>query len=384
MTRPATILPGATIGVLGGGQLGRMFALSAAHMGYNVVAYTPEPNSPVSQVCGKTIVGSFDDTESLKKFASQVAVTTIEFENIPSAALEAIQAITPVRPGPHVLHTTQNRLREKEWLSKHKLPLVQFQAVDSMESLREAIKAIGVPAVLKTAGFGYDGKGQQVIRSAEQAEQAFASFGDQPAVLEKFVEFDKEISVIGARSISGDFVAYGPIENQHHNHILDLSFAPARVNWTLAEEAIDLTRSIMEKLDVVGLLCVEFFLLPDEVLMINELAPRPHNSGHYTIEGCPTSQFEQQVRTITGLPLGATETDKGVAMANLLGDLWHDGEPQWASAIALPEVHLHLYGKAEARPGRKMGHLTACAKWADEAVTRVKNARELLTKVKTH
>ena len=384
MSRTPTILPGATIGVLGGGQLGRMFALAAAHMGYKVIAYTPEENSPVSTVCAKTIVASFDDTERLKQFASEVAVTTIEFENIPSAALEAIQAITPVRPGPHVLHTTQNRLREKEWLSKHKFPVVPFCTVDSIDSLREAITALGVPAVLKTAGFGYDGKGQQLIASPEQAEQAYSGFHGQQAVLEKFVEFEKEISVIGARSASGDFVAYGPIENEHRNHILDLSFAPARINWTLAEEAIDITRSIMEKLDVVGLLCVEFFLLADEVLVINELAPRPHNSGHYTIEGCPTSQFEQQVRTITGLPLGATETEKGVAMANLLGDLWSDGEPEWASAIALPDVHLHLYGKTEPRPGRKMGHLTACAKWADEAVARVKNARELLTKVKTH
>jgi 5-(carboxyamino)imidazole ribonucleotide synthase len=372
------ILPGGTVGVLGGGQLGRMFALAAAQMGYRVIGYVPDKNAPISQVCHKTFNAAYDDTDSLLKFGAEVDVVTIEFENIPTAALEALEKVVPVRPGPNVLHITQNRLREKEFLAEKNYPVVPFAPVKTLESLHEALKKVGLPAVLKTAGYGYDGKGQQVIKSTEDAEQAFVQLAGQAAVIERFIEFEKELSVIGARSVSGDFVAYGPIENEHHQRILDLSFAPARVNWTLAEEAIDITRSLMEALDVVGLLCVEFFMLPEDQLVINELAPRPHNSGHYSIEGCPTSQFEQQLRAITGLPLGTTETEKGVAMANILGDLWQQGEPDWTSAVALPDVHLHLYGKEEPRPGRKMGHLTACAKWADEAVDRVKNARELL------
>ena len=208
----------------------------------------------------------------------------------------------------------------------------------------------------------------------------FAIFGT--SYLPQLKYFDDIISVIGARSQSGDFVAYGPIENEHKNHILNLSLAPARINWNLAEEAIDITRSIMDALEVVGLLCIEFFVTAEEELLVNELAPRPHNSGHYSIEACPTSQFEQQVRAITGLPLGTTETERASAMINLLGDLWADGEPDWTSAVSLPDVHLHLYGKAEARPGRKMGHLTACARWGDEAIERAKNAFELLVRPK--
>ena len=382
MTNSKVILPGATIGILGGGQLGRMLAFAAQQMGYKIVGYTPEANSPLSEVAPQTICAPFEDEATLRKFAEQVDVVTIEFENIPSKALEQIESQTNVRPGPAVLHTTQNRAREKAFLTKHKFPVVPYAEVNSLEDLRDAAKKIGMPAVLKTAGFGYDGKGQKYVASLEEAEKVYPSFQSGQCVLEKFISFEKEISVIGARSLNGDFVAYGPIENEHRNHILDLSFAPARVSWTQGEEAIDITRSIMDTLNVVGLLCVEFFVGEEETLMVNELVPRPHNSGHYSIEGCPTSQFEQLVRAITGLPLGTTEHDKGVAMAQLLGDLWADGEPDWASAVALPEVHLHLYGKKEARAGRKMGHLTACARWADEAVSRVTSARELLTRVK--
>jgi 5-(carboxyamino)imidazole ribonucleotide synthase len=382
VTRIAPILPGATLGVLGGGQLGRMFAMSAMQMGYRVAAFTNEPNSPISQICPQVTVGDYSDEAALRKFGKTVSVVTIEFENIPSSALEALQSETLVRPGPHVLHITQHRLREKQFLSSKNFPLAPFHAVNNAQDLKQALEKIGTPAVLKTAGFGYDGKGQKVIHSAADADAAYAAINGQEAIVEQYIDFDKEISVIGARSQSGDFVAYGPIENEHVNHILDVSFSPARINWTLAEEAIDLTRSIMDALDVVGLLCVEMFVTPEETLIVNELAPRPHNSGHYSIEGCPTSQFEQQVRTITGLPLGSSETERGSAMVNLLGDLWADGEPDWVCAVALPDVHLHLYGKGEPRPGRKMGHITACARWADEAVDRAKSARELVTRVK--
>lgn len=382
MKRIAPILPGATLGVLGGGQLGRMFAIAAAQMGYRVAAFTNEPDSPISQVCSQVTVADYADERALKKFGSSVSVVTIEFENIPSSALELLESETLVRPGPNVLHITQNRLREKTFLQEKRFPLAPWASVRDKSDLHDALEKLGTPAVLKTAGFGYDGKGQRLIHSKESADSAYAAMDGQDAIIEQYIEFEKEISVIGARSQSGDFVAYGPVENAHENHILDLSLAPARITWTLAEEAIDLTRSIMDALGVVGLLCVEMFVTPEETLIVNELAPRPHNSGHYSIEACPTSQFEQQVRTITGLPLGTTETERGSAMVNLLGDLWSDGEPDWASAVALPEVHLHLYGKKEPRPGRKMGHITACARWADEAVERAKSARDLLTRVK--
>jgi 5-(carboxyamino)imidazole ribonucleotide synthase len=379
---PLPIMPGATIGMLGGGQLGRMFCLAASQLGYHVVAYTPEKDSPISDVCRQTIVASYEDESRLLDFANQVDVVTIEFENIPAPALEFLSQHVPVRPHPHVLFVTQNRLREKTFLAEHGFPVVPHAHVTTPASLKSAIGKLGTPAVLKTAGFGYDGKGQRRIEDGADVDAIIKDLDGQDAILEAFVQFDKEISVIGARGISGDFVAYGPMENYHKNHILDISFAPARLSWTLSEEAIDITRSIMEALDVVGLLCVEFFLTVQETLLVNELAPRPHNSGHLTIESCPTNQFEQHVRAITGLPLGSTETEKGVAMANLLGDLWQEGEPDWASAVALPEVHLHLYGKGDARPGRKMGHLTACARWADEAVLLVKSARDSLSRVK--
>lgn len=382
MTRTPPILPGKTLGVLGGGQLGRMFAIAAMQMGYRVIGYTNEPNSPISQVCAHMVHASYEDIDALSEFGRAVHVVTIEFENIPVSALHELDKVTLVRPGPNVLHVTQNRLREKTFLAGKRYPIASFFEVKSAEELREAIRKLGLPAVLKTAGFGYDGKGQRLIKSEGDIDSVWKSLGTDQAIVEQFVEFEREISVIGARSQSGDFVAYGPIENEHRNHILDISLAPARINWTLAEEAIDMTRSIMDALEVVGLLCVEFFVTSEETLLVNELAPRPHNSGHYSIEACPTSQFEQQVRTVTGLPLGTTETERGSAMVNLLGDLWQDGEPDWASAVALPDVHLHLYGKQEPRPGRKMGHITACARWADEAVERAKSARDLLSRVK--
>lgn len=375
------IVPGAIIGILGGGQLGRMLALAAQRMGYTVAGYTPEKDPPLSQVCMKTFTAPWDDENQLRSYADIVDVVTIEFENIPSATLEALDKWVCVRPGAEVLHVTQNRLREKTYLLKNKFPIVPFEEVNSVEELQVAMKKIAVPAVLKTAGFGYDGHGQLSIGSASGAQNAYESFGNKQCILERLISFDKEISVIGARSVTGDFVAYGPIENRHRDHILDLSFVPSKISRTLAKEAIDITRSIMESLKTVGLLCVEFFVTAEETLLINELAPRPHNSGHYSIEGCPTSQFEQLLRAIAGLPLGTTEHGKGVAMVNLLGDLWQDGEPDWASVLALPDVHLHLYGKTEARKGRKMGHLTACAQSADEAVSRVTGARDLITRV---
>jgi 5-(carboxyamino)imidazole ribonucleotide synthase len=355
-----------------------MFAMAAQKMGYIVHGFTPETDSPLSQVCTKTIVAPFEDQERLKAFADSVDLVTIEFENIPVASLALIESRTRVRPGPRVLDITQHRLREKTFLDNNGFPIVPFKEVNSSQELSAAIALIGVPSVLKTAGFGYDGKGQRKISANADAGAAFEALGKTQCILERFVEFEKEVSVIGARSEDGRFISYGPIENQHSNHILDVSLVLARLARGQAQEAVEITRTIMECLEMTGLLCVEFFVVDDRTLLVNELAPRPHNSGHYSIEGCSTSQFEQHVRAVAGLPFGDTEPLGSVAMANLLGDLWQQGEPDWAGALASPAVHLHLYGKQQPRPGRKMGHLTALAADAETAERTVRAARAAL------
>ena len=283
-----------------------------------------------------------------------------------------------MRPGGHVLHTTQQRAREKQFLASAGLPVAPFGIVTSQAELETALTAIGVPAVLKTAAFGYDGKGQVRIDQASEATDAWSTLGGQPCVLEAFVSFQHELSVVAARGVDGSFVHYGALENIHRNHILDLTIAPARISAEVADQAVELARAVLEKLDVVGVLCVEFFWADDGRLLINELAPRPHNSGHLTIEAAMTSQFEQQVRAICGLSLGMTTYLRPAAMVNLLGDVWRNGEPDWAAACAIPGVKLHLYGKHSARPGRKMGHLTALASTVEEAVTNALAARQAL------
>jgi len=373
------ILPGATIGVLGSGQLGRMFAMAARRMGYLVHTFSPETDTPTGQISDKEYTASYDDLERLRVFAEGVDVVTFEFENIPLATVEAVAEHVAVRPSGLALHTAQHRLREKTFLSEHGFPVAPFRHVSSLEELREALSALGTPAILKTAGFGYDGKGQSKITSTEEIEAAFDALGGREAVLEAFVDFEREVSVVAARNINGEVAHYGLIENEHSRHILDCSIAPARVPPEVAEEAVKIALSILEQLDVVGVLCVEFFLGRDGKLFVNELAPRPHNSGHLTIDACVTSQFEQQLRAVCGLPLGSTELLTPAAMANLLGDLWQEGEPDWVSACAYPNVKLHLYGKHEARRGRKMGHLTARAPSTDEALQLVCNARNALT-----
>ncbi|MBY0359284.1 MAG: 5-(carboxyamino)imidazole ribonucleotide synthase [Candidatus Obscuribacterales bacterium] len=373
-----TILPGETIGILGGGQLGRMLALSAQQMGYRVIAYTQDHDSPISQVCAKTIVSSYDDHDALKLFAQEAKVVTVEFENIPASALKGIEEITKVAPSSTVLHIAQNRLREKSYLSDHGFPTVPFYPVRTSADLKGALSKTGLPAVLKSSGSGYDGKGQRIIRDAAQAEALYKELGEVECILEPFINFEKEVSVIGARSSFGEVKTHGPIENVHHNHILDMSSVPARINWRLAAEAVEMTCAVMESLDITGLLCLEFFVWQDR-LLINEIAPRPHNSGHYSLDACPTSQFEQHIRAITGMPLGKTEPHSAAAMVNLLGDLWQDGAPEWSYTLEIPDVHLHLYGKTEARPGRKMGHLTTCSRWVEEAQELALKARDRLT-----
>ena len=373
------ILPGATIGVLGSGQLGRMFAIAARRMGYRVHTFSPDNDTPTGQVADKEIQASYDDLDAIRYFARNVSVVTFEFENVPAATANAAAQFAPCRPGGEVLHTTQHRLREKTFLSISGFPVTPFRTVRSLAELDAALSELGSPAVLKTAGWGYDGKGQFKIASPDQAEVAWKKLNTSEAVLEQWVKFDREVSVVAARGMDGSFAHYGVIANEHHNHILDVSVAPAPVSAKVGREAVAIAREVLAKLDVVGVLCVEFFVTESDELLINELAPRPHNSGHLTFDACVTSQFEQQLRAICGLPLGSTEMLRPAAMANLLGDLWQAGEPDWAAALGIPEVKLHLYGKLEPRPGRKMGHLTALAADAKTACERVVAARKRLT-----
>ncbi|MFN7999447.1 MAG: 5-(carboxyamino)imidazole ribonucleotide synthase [Acidobacteriota bacterium] len=372
------ILPGAVIGVLGSGQLGRMFAIAARRMGYRVHTFSPETDTPTGQVADVEIKAHYDDLNAVRGFASAVDVVTFEFENVPSATAQAAAECAPVRPDGAILHTTQHRLREKTFLAQHGFPVTPFKAINTVEELRAAVAEFGFPCVLKTAGFGYDGKGQAKLTSAEQAETALQAVGHQEMVLEAFVEFSCELSVIGARGVDGSFAHWGVIRNDHRNHILDVSFAPPNLPPEVVQEAVDIARAVLETLGVVGVLCVEFFLTTSGKLLINELAPRPHNSGHLTFDACVTSQFEQQLRAVCGLPLGSTAYLRPAAMANLLGDLWQAGEPDWAAACAFPEVKLHLYGKMTPKPGRKMGHLTALADTADQAARLVQDARAAL------
>lgn len=373
------ILPGSTIGVFGSGQLGRMMALAARAMGYRIHTFSPEHDSPTGQVADREVVANYEDEDAVRDFVQHVHVITFEFENVPAMVAEiAEQEGVPVRPGGHVLHTTQQRAREKEFLASAGLPVAPFALVTTQEELDRALARIGLPAVLKTAAFGYDGKGQVRIDHASQSTTAWAALEGQHAVLEAFVSFKHELSVIAARGVDGSFVHYGALENIHRNHILDLTISPARIPQSIADQAVDLAHAVLEKLDVVGVLCVEFFLADDGRLLINELAPRPHNSGHLTIEAAVTSQFEQQVRAICGLTLGSTTFLRPAAMINLLGDVWRNGEPDWAAACAISGVKLHLYGKQNARFGRKMGHLTALAPTVEAAIANVQAARQAL------
>jgi 5-(carboxyamino)imidazole ribonucleotide synthase len=375
----AAILPGAAVGVLGTGQLGRMFAIAARRMGYRVHAYSPDRDTPTGQVADEEVTAAYDDLDALRAFARRVQVVTFEFENVPAASVAAIADLIPVRPSGFVLHTAQHRAREKTFLANAGLPVTPFALIDTDEDLKAATARLGCPAVLKTASFGYDGKGQVKIATPDEAASAWTTLNRQPSVLEAFIDFEREVSIVAARGVDGAIAHYGVIENAHRNHILDVSIAPADVAPDVEAEAIRIATATLEALDVVGLLCVEMFLTRNGRLLINELAPRPHNSGHLTFDACVTSQFEQQLRAVCGLPLGSTEQLRPAAMANLLGDLWSNGEPRWADACAFPDVKLHLYGKTTARPGRKMGHLTAMAETREAAVREVLAARAALT-----
>lgn len=375
---PSILLPGATIGVLGSGQLGRMFGLAARELGYRILVYSPDNDSPTGQIADDEFSFRYDDLDKIRDFARRVQVITFEFENVPSATTDAAAEIVPVRPAGQVLHVTQHRLREKTFLQENGFPVTPFQAIGSLDGLRQAAAGLGLPAVLKTASFGYDGKGQQKLVNASDLQAAWDNLHNAEGIYEAFVDFEKELSVIGARTMDGQIRTFPVFENRHANHILDVTFAPAAISDGVATKARELASGILEKLEVVGLLTVEMFLTKSGNLLVNELAPRTHNSGHLTIDACATSQFEQQVRAVCGLPFGSTELRSPAAMANLLGDLWQPRLPNWLAALEDPSVKLHLYGKAEPRPGRKMGHLTATAPTVEQAVSRVTRSRSRL------
>lgn len=355
-----------------------MFALEARRMGYRVHTFSPDSDTPTGQIADSETVGDYNDLDQVRAFAKAVDVVTFEFENVPSATVDAAEHFVKVHPKGEILYTTQNRLREKTYLLNNGFPVAKFQHIKAIDDLRASLPIIGSPAVLKTAGFGYDGKGQSKISTVGEIDGAFEALNGQEAVIEEFVAFEKEVSVVCVRGQNGEFAHYGIIENHHSNHILDVSMAPAAVTEAVHRDAVDITRNIAEMLGYVGTLCVEFFVTDGGKLLVNELAPRPHNSGHLTLGPCVTSQFEQQLRAVCGLPLGSTEFFRPAAMANLLGDVWESGEPNWAAALAVPNVKLHLYGKAEPRPGRKMGHFTAVGATADEATYAARQARAAL------
>jgi 5-(carboxyamino)imidazole ribonucleotide synthase len=372
------ILPGATVGVLGGGQLGRMFTLQARTMGYGVVVLDPDPASPAGAVANRHIRAPYDDERALSDLSESCAAITTEFENVPAAALQILTRSSLVRPPVEAVATSQDRIAEKSFLQSHGIPTAKFRAVRDLSELKTAVTALRLPALLKTSRFGYDGKGQALVNSEEDAVRAFQRFGGVPCVLEERLALECELSVVLARGVDGDVAPFPVAENQHRDGILETSVVPARVPEAMTREARELATGLAEEMEYVGVLGVELFVANGSRLLVNEMAPRPHNSGHYTLDACSTDQFEQQLRALCGLPLARPWLLSPVAMINLLGDLWADGEPRWEEALRRPGVRLHLYGKAEARPGRKMGHLNCLATDPDRALAIALETRNAL------
>lgn len=370
------ILPGATLGILGGGQLGRMFSFAASRLGYKVIVYAPESESPAGEVSYKHICAPYEDEERLLNFARQVAVISLEFENIPVATLERVSELAPVRPGPNVLAISQHRIKEKSTLQAAGFLVTPFLPVEPNTDLKDIAQELGLPFVLKTVQFGYDGKGQQIVRSLDQLQTVRQTLGHGLLIAEKMIDFRAEVSILVARNPLGETVVYPLVENEHRNHILDMTRCPVSSELiALDKSAQQIALGVADTLQLEGLLCIEFFVAGDQ-LMINEIAPRPHNSGHWTIEGCVTSQFEQQVRAVCNLPLGSTELVGPCAMVNILGDLWGNGSPDWKLAMQQSRTYLHLYGKSKPVAGRKMGHLTQLADCSQYASDRLRTLRD--------
>jgi 5-(carboxyamino)imidazole ribonucleotide synthase len=364
--------PHCIVGVIGGGQLGRMIALAARRMGVRTVIWTGGLEAPAVECADEVIDLPFDDPIALADFCSRVTVATIEFENIPCATLEKVAKCTGLHPSPHAICITQNREREKNFLKENHIPHTWFAVIASAADLAAAMQELNGPGVLKTADFGYDGKGQVKLEGSEDPEKIWAAFEAPRAVLEAWVPFEKELSVMAARGADGVTVTYDPAENRHRHHILDVSIIPARISPAVALEAAAIARRVAEALDYRGILGVEFFLKSDGSLLVNEIAPRPHNSGHHTLDACVTSQFTQQLRAVIGLPLGSTRLHSPAVMLNLLGDMWTDETtpPDWLPLFQDPETSLHLYGKRRAIGRRKMGHANFLGATSEEALAR--------------
>jgi 5-(carboxyamino)imidazole ribonucleotide synthase len=367
------IPPGAWLGLLGGGQLGRMFCMAAQSLGYKVAVLDPGNDSPAGSVADQHVHADYLDPAGLARLASLVRAATTEFENVPARALEFLSRRARVSPTAESVAIAQDRMREKTFLAERGFAVVPFAILATADDARAADPALA-PGILKSARMGYDGKGQVRIRTTAEVEGAFRAMGSVPCVLERFVDLACEVSVVVARTASGSTATWPVAENLHRDGILDVSIAPARIGVELAERARDIAHRIAEALDYRGILCVEMFVTRDGALLVNELAPRPHNSGHYTIDACVTSQFEQQARVMAGLPLGGTRQHEPAVMVNLLGDVWFTGgnsparEPDWTLVLRHPQAKLHLYGKSEPRRGRKMGHVTCLAPTIDEAL----------------
>jgi len=349
-----TVAPGGTIGILGGGQLGRMTAIAAARLGYRCHIFCPDADSPAARVADRATVAAYDDTKALDAFAGAIDVVTYEFENIPAASVDRLSERVPARPGTRPLYLAQDRVREKDFVVAQGIGTAPYRRVETAGELPAAVDAIGLPAILKSAAFGYDGKGQVRIAGANDLAGAWQAMGGAVGILEGVVDFEREISVIAARAVDGSVACYDPVENRHRGGILDETLAPAAIGTDLTARARGVAERLVEALDVVGLLAVEMFVARDGDLLVNELAPRPHNSGHWTIDACVTSQFEQFVRAVAGLPLGDPSRLADARMLNLIGDAAED----WLLYLRDPQAKVHLYGKREARPGRKMGHVT--------------------------
>ena len=348
------IPPGSIIGIIGGGQLGRMMANAASELGYRVHIFTPEHNSPACEVCWKTTIADYSDTQALQAFADEVDVITFEFENVPHESLALLESKKPVRPSAKILEISRNRVREKSFINDLGIGTAKWYKVTTAEELEQAVKKIGIPSVLKTSELGYDGKGQVAIRAQADLANAWESLKTQEAILEAFVDFSMEISVLVARGENGETQVYVPVQNIHKHHILGTTIAPAPVDKKLAGNTEAIAVKIATALDLKGLLAVEMFVTRDNEILVNELAPRPHNSGHWTMDACATSQFEQVIRAICSLPLGTSARHSDAEMKNLIGD----DVKEWRKYLSTPNAKLHLYGKKEIRVGRKMGHVT--------------------------
>jgi len=372
------VMPGAMLGVLGGGQLGRMFVQAAQQMGYQVTVLDPDRGSPAGRVADVFICADYDDQVALEKIGQQCAAVTTEFENIPAGSLHALTRYCVVSPDANSVSIAQNRVREKQFLVDCGFSVASFAVITQPQDIATQDVAQFLPGILKVSEFGYDGKGQIKVANVVELQAAYEQLNHAVCVLEKFMPLKSEVSVVVARGGNGEIATFPVSENQHVNGILDVSIVPARISPLLAGKAQTIACQVAEKLNYQGVLCVEFFVLHDDTLLINEIAPRPHNSGHYSIDVCVTSQFEQQVRTLCGLPLGSTAQLSPAVMVNLLGDVWHSGDPDWNLVLQHPSAKLHLYGKTEARPGRKMGHFTVLGSDTETALNDARRIKKQL------